>query len=565
MNFNDLAYFLQQNSLLLAKLLDDINEAIFIADKTGSIKYFNSEFSRILGFDQDKINSMTVIDINPDFKGDKWSNHCEIIKKQNSLTFESFFLNAKHHSVPVEINSSYYCVNDQEYIVGLVKDVSERNELLKLNRLYQTLSACNESLIHTQNENLLLQQICNIIVNKGKYRLAWVGLAENDIYKSVKPIAYAGTGSDYIGNIKLSWEDNEFGNGPTGKAIRNKKMEVFNYYSTPEFSTWRQEAEKHGYQSSAAFPLIVEDDVLGALNIYSAYQDAFNEGELNLLKELTNDLAYGIASIRSNDARDKARNLLNETQSELSVLNQNLEKRVKERTSQLESLNKELEAFSYSVSHDLRNPLHRIKMYLELLKENDEITTESGIMKSIESIYSSILQMDELIDNILYFSRMSHQNISFEDINTSDLIHDIIEEFEPDIVDRVINWNIANLPIVKGDKNLLRLVFINLISNALKFTSKNSETIIVIGYFPNKNENIIFIRDNGVGFDMNNADKLFGVFQRLHSQKEFPGTGVGLSNVRRIIERHGGHIWAEGELDKGSTFYVSLPSSSIVT
>jgi light-regulated signal transduction histidine kinase (bacteriophytochrome) len=175
------------------------------------------------------------------------------------------------------------------------------------------------------------------------------------------------------------------------------------------------------------------------------------------------------------------------------------------------------------------------------------------------TIAASAKRMGQLIDDLLSFSRMGRHDLSRQTVDLNSLVQEVIRDFEPETHGRIIQWRIANLPIVTGDRAILRVVLVNLLSNALKFTRSRPQADIEIGCEPGVTEVIIFIRDNGVGFDMTYADKLYGVFQRLHRADDFEGTGIGLANVRRIIHRHGGRTWAQGAVDQGATFYFSLP------
>jgi PAS domain S-box-containing protein len=244
----------------------------------------------------------------------------------------------------------------------------------------------------------------------------------------------------------------------------------------------------------------------------------------------------------------------------LHRLNSELDRRVLERTAELEASNKELEGFTYSVSHDLRAPLRHIHGFLELLQKKVGTAIDEQGRHYMKNISEAAQKMGRLIDELLSFSRMGRHNLSHQWVELATLVQEVIREFEPDTAGRTIKWRIGDLPVVSGDEAMLRTVLVSLIHNALKFTHSRKEARIEIGSIAGQtSEAVIFVRDNGVGFDMAYADKLFGVFQRLHREEEFEGTGIGLANVRRIITRHGGGTWAEGECDRGATFYFSLP------
>jgi signal transduction histidine kinase len=227
----------------------------------------------------------------------------------------------------------------------------------------------------------------------------------------------------------------------------------------------------------------------------------------------------------------------------------------------LEAANKELEAFSYSVSHDLRAPLRHIDGYAALLRKSIEPSLNDKAARYLQTISDAAKQMGQLIDDLLVFSRMGRQEMLHTTVNLDQLITSIRSDLRLDLQERQISWTIAPLPEVQGDPAMLRQVFMNLITNAVKFTSNRPAARIEIGMDRlTSAESVVFVRDNGVGFDMQYASKLFGVFQRLHRADEFEGTGIGLANVRRIVHRHGGRTWAEGAPERGATFYISLPT-----
>lgn len=249
-----------------------------------------------------------------------------------------------------------------------------------------------------------------------------------------------------------------------------------------------------------------------------------------------------------------------QAEEEVRKLNQGLEKRVQERTAQLEASNQELEAFAYSISHDLRAPLRHIDGFLDLLQKRIGNQLDAKSEHYLQTIADSSARMGKLIDDLLQFSRLGRFEMTFAPVDLGELVKDVIQELDADIKGRQIEWKIGELPVVHGNHPMLRDVLVNLISNALKFTRPRKCAQIEITCQVNQqNETIFSIRDNGVGFDMNYADHLFGVFQRLHQAEDFEGTGIGLATVRRIIARHGGRTWAEGKVGQGATFYFSLP------
>jgi PAS domain S-box-containing protein len=249
-------------------------------------------------------------------------------------------------------------------------------------------------------------------------------------------------------------------------------------------------------------------------------------------------------------------------EAEIKLLNTDLEQRVIQRTAQLESANKELEAFSYSVSHDLRAPLRHTSGYVELLANRfKDVLPEKG-QHYLHEISDSVHQMGSLIDDLLQFSRTGRSEMRESVLDMNLIVDEVSKQLQQDNPKFNIKWTIGKMPSILGDDAMIHLVWINLLSNAVKFTRTRKKAVIEIGASVEGMETIFFVRDNGVGFDMKYAQKLFGVFQRLHPMEEFEGTGIGLANVRRIILRHGGRTWAEAEIDKGATFYFSLPKTS---
>jgi PAS domain S-box-containing protein len=246
-----------------------------------------------------------------------------------------------------------------------------------------------------------------------------------------------------------------------------------------------------------------------------------------------------------------------------------LEMKVKERTAELgktnadlQSVNKELEAFAYSVSHDLRAPVRHIAGFTELLQKHTEPVLDDKSRHHISMILDSAKRMGTLVDDLLAFSRIGRAETQKTTVHLEQLINGVVVEVAPEAQGRNIAWRIGTFPICYGDASMLRLVFANLITNAVKFTRTREQAEIEIDSLNHTpDEVVVFVKDNGVGFDMKYKDKLFGVFQRLHSEEAFEGTGIGLATVQRIVQAHGGRVWAEASVNNGATFYVVLPKA----
>jgi signal transduction histidine kinase len=247
---------------------------------------------------------------------------------------------------------------------------------------------------------------------------------------------------------------------------------------------------------------------------------------------------------------------------EIQRLNQELERRVAARTAELTAANAELESFSYSVAHDLRAPIRQIDGFSRILSEEAGQDLNEDSMRYLGRIQEGARQAGNLVDDLLNLARVSRQALERRPTQLNELVRKVRAELETECASREIEWRIDDLWTARCDPALVKQVFVNLLSNALKFTRLRDRAAIHVGQTAVSDERVIFIRDNGAGFDMAYAGKLFGVFERLHRPRDFEGTGVGLANVQRILQKHGGRIWAEAELDKGATFFFTIPEGT---
>ncbi len=326
--------------------------------------------------------------------------------------------------------------------------------------------------------------------------------------------------------------------------------QFFHEGETPDLELFRAQARQHGFD---------ETEYLAALARVPHFSREAAETGLLFCAQVA-----GIVATLSYNAIKQARMLAERERlrKELITLNTELELKVEQRTAQLEASNQELEAFSYSVSHDLRAPLRHISGYVDLLNNRfrEDLPEKAG--HYLHEITDSARQMGELIDDLLQFSRTGRQELRHADMEMSAAVQEALEKLKPDTKNRNISWTIAELPRVFGDSSLLQQVWINLLENAVKYTQYKDEAKIEVGCTREADHWEFIVRDNGVGFDMQYAHKLFGVFQRLHSPAEFEGTGIGLANVQRIVHKHGGRVRAEGRPDEGAAFYFTIPRNT---
>ncbi len=281
--------------------------------------------------------------------------------------------------------------------------------------------------------------------------------------------------------------------------------------------------------------------------------------QLSLSRIPIEESGHGICMVAT-DLREQKR-----AHEEVRRLNAGLEQQVARRTAELEAANRELEAFTHSVAHDLRAPLRHIHGFSDLLQRDTESALSADGRHSLDSIHTATLRMEKLLEALLNLSRFGRQSLQPREVDLTKLVREVIDDLAPDVKDRKIDWKVSPLPKVSCDLALMKIVLANLLSNAVKFTRQRDAASIEIGQTVVNGARVLFVRDNGAGFDMRYAGKLFGVFQRLHRAEDFEGTGVGLATVQRILQKHGGRIWAEAEPGKGATFYFTCEPAETPT
>ncbi len=494
---------IQEALALFRTLIDHTNDAIEVIDpETGRFLDANQQAYHALGYTREEFLNLSVPEINPVVSKRSWKEILGELRRAGSFVRESQHQRKDGSIYPVEINISLTRL-DSDYVLAVVRDITERKRAEKALR---------------ESEERLRQ------IASSLREVVWLRDAQTRQVLYVNPAFQELTGR----TCESFYED------------RDMMLDAVH----PDDKEWVMAALDQRLES---IPFRKEHRIIhldGSVRwVWSQIFPVRNEaGDV-----------YRWASIME-DITERKR-----AEEEIRKLNQELEQRVAERTVQLEAANKELEAFAYSVSHDLRAPLRHIDGFLELLQKRTAGAFDERSRHYMTTISDAARRMGQLIDDLLSFSRMGQHELSKTPVDLGALVQEVIGELAPEMNGRTIHWHIADLPTVTGDRAMLRLVLVNLLSNALKFTRECATTEIEIDCQVQETEAIISIRDNGVGFDMAYADKLFDVFQRLHHADEFEGTGIGLANVRRIIQRHNGRTWAEGLVNQGATFYFSLP------
>lgn len=441
-------------------------------------------------------------------------------------------------------------------VLGISFEITARKraqlELEWVGRLYRLLSRVNEAIVRSHDREELFEMICSAAVESGLFRLAWIGMLDGQ-EPLVVPVAHSGFEDGYLEKLHIRLDDERTRNGPTATAIRKAEHVVCqDIQNDPKMLQWREAAIKRGYHSSGAFPIHEGGKAVGSINVYAVDGYFFSPDVIELMLELSADVSFALDVFSEKKRRELA-------EEELRQLNLELERRVQERTHQLEVANGELEAFSYSVSHDLRAPLRSIDGFSQIVLEKYQAQLDATGTDYLQRVRRASQRMGLLIDDLLQLSRVARGVLKREMLDLSVIAENVVGELRKAAPERHVDWVFQQGLFVYADPGLMRIVLDNLLGNAWKFTGKKADAKIEFGQCDCDGESAFYIRDNGDGFNMAYAHKLFGAFQRLHGAAEFEGTGIGLATVRRIIHRHHGKVWAEGAEGKGATFFFTLP------
>ena len=543
--------------------------------------------------------------------------------------------------------------------------------LMKLNRALKAHSKIDQALMRANGETEFLEAVCRIVVEDCGHVMVWVGLAEEDEARTVRPVAQAGFEAGYLETLEITWADTERGRGPTGTAIQTgQPSRCRNMLTDPGFAPWRAEAIKRGYASSLVLPLLGGGRAFGSLTIYSKHPDGFSDDEVTLLTELAGDLAYGITALRLRAAKERAEEARRQSEeryrslvelspealfvnrkgrivlvnpaalqlfgaasadqllgkSPFDIFHRDCHAIMRERISQvlagqrvpaleekvirmdgvavdvevvaapvmeqgdraiqvllrditerkraeaalqktaedLRRSNRDLEQFAYVASHDLQEPLRAVGGYVKLLQLRFPDKLDAKAQGYIAGAFEGATRMEQLIRDLLAFSRVATRGDAFLPADLEDALGQALRNLEASLKSAQAIVAHDPLPTLAVDAGQIRQLFQNLVGNAIKFHGEQPPKIHIAAKRQDGRWEFS-VRDNGIGIEPQYFEKIFQIFQRLHTRKDYPGTGIGLAICKRIVERHGGALWVESELGHGSTFYSSLPDTAANT
>ncbi len=456
--------------------------------------------------------------------------------------------------------------------VVMFSDITERKRAEEaqrhLNRELRAISNCNQALMRAEDEQTLLNDICSIICDQAGYRMAWVGYAEQDDARTVRPVAWAGVEEGYLATANITWADTERGRGPSGVAIRTGESVCVQDFTNDPYSLWRDNALQRGYRSSIALALKDENgNTFGALNIYASEPNAFTPDEIRLMEELAADLAFGITVLRARIERNRA-------EEEIRMLNQELEHRVEERTADLvlardaaEAANQAKSVFLSNMSHELRTPLNAILGFSNMMRKDPLV--HEGQRKNLDIINRSGEHLLTLINDVLEMAKIEAGRVQLENepFDLGSMVRDVTDMMQMRAEEKGIKLLIdqsSHFPrYIVGDEARLRQVLINLMGNAIKFTQQGGVTLR-LGTKKNKISHLqIEVEDSGTGIAPEDQQRIFEPFVQLGDQGGNKGTGLGLTITRQFVQLMGGSIGLESTPGKGSLFRVDLPLNEV--
>jgi len=556
----------------LASILDIAADAIITADKEQHILQFNQGAEQIFGYRAEEVLGQPLDILLPSRFVTAHQQHIHTFAtslksthRMGELSQDVFGRRKDGSEFPADASISKLSMDNQITFTVILRDITERKRaeehIQYLRGVLESIRNVNQLIVHEKNKQQLLQGACDIINQTRHYRLVWIGMLKEGS-KDVLPVAQAGHEDGYLKSVKVTFDDSETGKGPTGMSIKTKIPSVMrNIAGDSRYKPWRKQALKYGYASSVSTPLVHEDRVFGALNVYSTIPDAFDEEEVQLLVEVSQDIGFALHGIELEEKRTRAEEALYKVHEELEV-------KVMERTSQLAQANLRLQEldqlksmFIASMSHELRTPLNSIIGFSGVILQGiaGEVTEEQR--KQLRIVKRSAYHLLDLINDIIDVSKIEAEKVelSIEHFDLPSLVREVKESFTLAAQEHGLALVLStpdNLTI-ESDKRRVRQILANIVNNALKFTDQGKVEIKVI-----KKGGVVkvLVMDTGIGIREKDMGRLLKAFSRIRTEGRIrEGSGLGLYLSMKIADLLGGGISVESEFGKGSTFTFTLP------
>lgn len=486
---------------------------------------------------------------------------------EGTPVFEWLHCRADGSPFTAEVSLTRLEVGGETLLQTIVRDVTARKRVeahvLRLNRLYATLTRLNRVVAEASDRDALLRESCRVAVECGQFLLAWVGMID-EAEERVKPVAFAGREQGYLSQVSIAYRDEELGKGPTGTAIREGRcVSCQDIARDPRMAAWREAALERGFRSSAAVPIRQSERVIGAFMVYAGEPGLFDAAEEGLLVELGQVISHALDGLEREAQRRRA-------EEDLQQLNQDLERRVAERTDQMNTANEELRAknqelkdFAYTVSHDLKAPLRGIAGYASELQRKHQAGLSERAQFCLDQILTATSHLDQLIEDLLHYSRLDAESPSMTDVDLRGLIERIVHDRDLILSQHQVEMTV-DLPFtaVRSWERGLLQVLSNLIDNAIKYSTTSQPPRVHVVASASEGAWRLSVSDNGIGFDMKYHDRIFGLFNRLVRMEDYAGTGAGLAIVKKVLDKMQGRIWAESTPGQGATFHAEMPRSA---
>ena len=512
----------------------------------------NESYSKLTGYSKNELIGHTSSELNIISTNQRKQFLNETLENGSIRGMEFDVLTKSGEKRVVVSDAESIMIEGKKKIIAFNYDITDtkRNEeklrktLKEYDQLNRTLVALRNSsyaMMHATDEKSYMEDICRIIVDDCGHSMVWIGFTEDE-GKKVIPVAYSGFEENYLDTLNITWDETENGQGPTGTAIRTGKPSICkNMQIDPKFRPWREEAIKRGYASSIVLPIFLKNQVISALTIYSTETNPFSDDEIKLLQELADDISFGLTALRLRIAHTEA------------------EKALQESLLEVQRSNAELEQFAYITSHDLREPLRMITSFLQLLERRYQDQLDADANEFIGYAVGGAKRLDTMIQDILVYSKISNKKRDFSHVNINNVLEQTYLNLKTSIDENNAEITYNKLPSLTIDEQLMVQLFQNLISNAIKYRGEEYPKIQISA--KKEDQQWLFsVKDNGIGISEKHLDKIFTIFQRLHTHEEYEGTGIGLAIAQKIIHQHGGQIWAESLPGNGSTFYFTMPT-----